>query len=106
METLYIGELARRAGVSVETVRYYERRGLVAPPRRSASGYREYGPADVDRLRFIGRAKALGFTLTEIASLLASGGAASTSSVEASARQKLAVIDEQRRRLEHTRRRL
>jgi MerR family transcriptional regulator, copper efflux regulator len=106
MEVLHIGELARQAGVSVETVRYYERRGLLAPPPRSTSGYREYGSAEVDQLRFIGRAKTLGFTLAEIAALLASGTEMTTASVEVSARRKLAALDEERRHLEQTSERL
>ncbi len=70
---LTIGKLAQAAGVGVETVRYYERRGLLPqPPRpaRLASGYRRYPDAAVARLRFIRRAQQLGFTLDEIAELL------------------------------------
>lgn len=66
-----IGELADRAGVNVQTVRYYERRGLLPEPDRTGSGYREYDESDLLRLRFILRAKALGFTLSEIGELLA-----------------------------------
>ena len=65
-----IGELAERTDVTVQTVRYYERRGLIPEPERKPSGYRIYGEEDVLRLRFILRAKALGFTLTEIEELL------------------------------------
>lgn len=65
-----IGELAKRAEVPIDTVRYYEREGLIPPPVRRASGYRDYLEADVDRLRFMRRAKALGFTLHEIRDLL------------------------------------
>ena len=65
-----IGELARQAGVPIDTVRYYERHGLLPEPTRGASGYRIYQPADVDRLRFVRRAKALGFTLVEVRDLL------------------------------------
>ena len=65
-----IGELAERTDVSVQTVRYYERRGLLPEPDRRPSGYRVYGDEDVLRLRFVLRAKALGFTLTEIEELL------------------------------------
>jgi DNA-binding transcriptional MerR regulator len=106
MEVLHIGDLAREARVSIETIRYYERRGLLSPPRRSPSGYREYTSADVDRLGFIRRAKALGFTLTETATLLESADDGSSLSVEQSAREKLMAIDEQRRELERTSRRL
>jgi MerR family transcriptional regulator, copper efflux regulator len=66
-----IGAVARQAGVGIDTIRYYEREGLLPEPRRRASGYREYGPGVVERLRFIRRAKDLGFTLDEIHELLA-----------------------------------
>lgn len=71
MRTLTIGELAGAVGVNVQTVRYYERRGLLPEPKRRASGYREYPASDVARLGFIRRAQALGFTLAEIEDLLA-----------------------------------
>lgn len=64
------GELAERAGVNVETLRFYERKGLLPKPPRSPGGYREYPPETVRRLEFIGRAKGLGFSLTEIKDLL------------------------------------
>jgi len=67
---MQIGEMAERAGVSVQAVRYYERRGLLPEPGRKASGYRIYEASDALRLRFILRAKALGFTLSEIEELL------------------------------------
>lgn len=66
-----IGELAALAGVPAATVRYYERRGLIAEPARSASGYRQYGPQAAERIRFIRRAQGLGFSLEEIEELLA-----------------------------------
>lgn len=65
-----IGTLAEQAGVSIDTIRYYEREGLLPPPARSAAGYRRYTPAAVERVRFICRAKKLGFTLEEIRDLL------------------------------------
>ena len=68
--SLTIGQLARRAGVGVETVRFYEREGLLKEPARRPSGYRQYDEGVVDRLRFIRRAKQLGFTLNEIKELL------------------------------------
>jgi Hg(II)-responsive transcriptional regulator len=71
MKPLTIGEVARRASVGVETVRFYEREGLLEEPARRQSGYRQYGEGAVARLRFIRRAKALGFTLKEIRELLA-----------------------------------
>lgn len=66
-----IGQVAAQAGVNIQTVRYYERRGLLLPPERTASGYREFPDEVVRRLRFIKRAQELGFTLKEIAELLA-----------------------------------
>lgn len=74
MKARTIGQVARDVGVGVETVRFYERKGLIAEPPRSGSGYRQYPPEAVERLRFIRRAKELGFTLDEIAELLALGG--------------------------------
>lgn len=65
-----IGQLARRAGVPIDTVRYYERQQLLATAQRSAGGYRVFSDTDLTRLRFIRRAKALGFTLEEIGELL------------------------------------
>ncbi len=68
--TLKTGELAREAGVNVETIRFYERKGLLPEPPRRSSGYREYPREAVRRIRFIQRAKELGFTLREIKGLL------------------------------------
>jgi MerR family copper efflux transcriptional regulator len=67
---LSISQLARAAGVGIDTVRYYERAGLLPEPPRRASGYRDYPPAWLQRLRFIRRAKQLGFSLEEIRELL------------------------------------
>lgn len=66
-----IGELAKRCDVNIDTIRYYERHGLLPVPVRLASGYRRYQSADMVRLRFVRRAKKLGFTLDEIRELLA-----------------------------------
>ncbi|MDQ3287448.1 MAG: heavy metal-responsive transcriptional regulator [Pseudomonadota bacterium] len=68
---MQIGQLASRAGVSVDTVRYYERHRILPPPQRQASGYRAYAEDDLARLQFLLRAKSLGFTLREIQELLA-----------------------------------
>lgn len=65
-----IGAAAKAADVAIDTVRYYEREGLLASAARTASGYRVFAAADVERLRFIRKAKALGFTLSDIADLL------------------------------------
>lgn len=71
MRPLHTGELARQAGVNVETLRFYEREGLLAVPPRRPSGYREYPPEAVDLVLFIQRAKQLGFSLKEVKELLA-----------------------------------
>lgn len=101
-----IGELARAAGVNVETVRFYERRGLLRQPDRG-DGYRRYPAADLDRLRFIRRAKDLGFTLAEISGLLDAAGAGSIGDLMTATRQRiegvgaaLAELVEQRTRLQ------
>lgn len=65
-----IGVLSTRSGVNIETIRYYERVGLLRKPPRTARGYRLYRPADIDRLRFIRRARDLGFALDDIRRLL------------------------------------
>lgn len=65
-----IGALARDSGVNPETIRFYERSGLLPSPQRSAAGYRHYQQMDVRRLRFIRRGRELGFSLEEIRSLL------------------------------------
>ena len=90
-----IGELARQADVAIDTVRYYERLGLLPPPLRETSGYRRYQPDDVGRLRFIRRAKALGFTLDEIRALLelSSRRMDDMAGMKAAAIQKLADVE-------------
>jgi MerR family copper efflux transcriptional regulator len=70
MSTLTIGKVARQAEVPINTIRFYEREGLIPPPARRPSGYRDYPADTVKRLRFIRRAKDLGFTLGEITELL------------------------------------
>ena len=71
-ETTYsIGEVARRSGVKIETVRFYERSGLLAPPPRTTGGHRIYSRAEAQRLNFIRRARELGFTLAQVRDLLA-----------------------------------
>ncbi len=73
-KTFTIGALARTAGVNVETIRYYQRRGLLPKPGKPVAGYRRYPADTLARLRFIQRAQELGFTLREIGDLLALGG--------------------------------
>ncbi len=70
MKPMTVGQVARQAGVGIETVRFYEKNGLLETPTRRASGYREYDEETVNRLRFIQRAKGLGFRLGEIKELL------------------------------------
>ncbi|MDA1073360.1 MAG: heavy metal-responsive transcriptional regulator [Proteobacteria bacterium] len=70
-QPIRIGQVAQAADVGIDTIRFYERRGLLPEPPRSESGYRAYTPATITRLRFITRAKQLGFNLDEIKSLLA-----------------------------------
>ena len=73
MQTLTIGRVATQAGVNIETVRYYQRIGLVEEPARPLQGFRIYPPETIDRIRFIKRAQQLGFNLKEIADLLELG---------------------------------
>ncbi len=97
-----IGDLAREAGVGVDTVRYYERRGLLPEPSRQASGYRRYGSVDVGRLRFVRRAKDLGFALPEIRELLtlSSRRDADMEGMKAAAIDKLADVELRLRELQ------
>ncbi|HEY1625869.1 MAG TPA: heavy metal-responsive transcriptional regulator [Streptosporangiaceae bacterium] len=69
--SMSVGQLAARAGVRPDTIRYYERSGVLPPPCRSEGDHRRYGPADVDRLLFVRGAQRLGMRLTEIRELLA-----------------------------------
>lgn len=96
METLTIGKVAQRAGVGVETIRFYERRGLIEEPPRRESGYRQYTPEVVVRLGFIRRAKDLGFSLKEIAELLSLrvDPDSTCADVKARAAAKIAAIEE------------
>ncbi len=70
MKLQTIGQLAKSTKVSVETIRFYEKQGLIAEPQRTPSGYRQYSSDSIRRIRFIQRAKELGFTLKEIGELL------------------------------------
>ena len=95
MSTLTIGKVADAAGVGIDTVRFYERAGLLNKPRRTASGYRLYAAADVGRLRFIRRAKTLGFSLDDIAELLRlNDGGGRRGAVRALASRRLAEIEQ------------
>ena len=99
-----VGAAARAAGVGVQTLHYYERRGLVAPRARTGGGYREYGEPEVRRVRAIKRAQALGFTLAEIRELIAIADARRPSRrVGALARGKLDEIESRLRDLRRMR---
>lgn len=105
---LRIGDVAERSGVSAPTIRYYETIGLLAPPPRSAAGYRHYSPAAIEELRFIRKAQGLGFSLDEIAGILelSRGGEAPCAHVLELARRQVAVVDERIRQLKGFRDRL
>jgi Hg(II)-responsive transcriptional regulator len=95
MNTLTIGKLASAADVGVDTVRFYERAGLLKKPARSASGYRLYDATDAARVRFIRRSKALGFSLDEIVELLnLNDGGGRRSAVRALAQRRLTEIEQ------------
>src|SRR5512134_3018240 len=100
-----IGQLAREAGVNIQTVRYYERRRLLPAPARRVSGYRDYDAGALARLRFIRRAQELGFTLAEIAELLALrlDPRTTAADVKARANRKIADVDRKLRDLEQIR---
>ena len=93
MNSFAIGQLASAAGVGIDTVRYYERSGLLKPATRSASGYRKYGEGELDRLNFIRRAQHLGFSLTEIAELLAISSRGDLAAMYQAAKVRLTDID-------------
>lgn len=90
---LTIGKLADAAGVNVETIRYYQRRGLLDEPTKPQGGHRRYTTDQVKRLRFIKRAQALGFTLTEVGGLLQLDEGCACAETQALATRKLALIE-------------
>lgn len=93
MESLTIGHLAKQAGVNLETIRYYERRGLLPKPPRSLSGYRLYPAEAARRLRSIQHAKELGFSLREIKELLSLRVSPRTSRAEIRLRAEAKIAD-------------
>lgn len=103
MPELSIGQLAKRASVPIDTVRYYERNGLLAPATRTTAGYRLYGDIELQRLRFIRRAKALGFTLEEIRGLLALSDEQDVATVKQTAQRKVEDIGQRIAELERIR---
>lgn len=102
MADLTIARLAQAADVGVETVRYYQRRGLLAVPS-TAGTIRRYGAEDVQRLRFIRSAQAAGFTLDEIGQLLAFDPVGDRPSIRALAAQRIAALDAHIRQLQQAR---
>jgi len=96
MQALTISQMAREAGVNVETIRFYQRRGLLAEPDRPLGGIRRYGQVDVARVLFIKAAQRIGFTLDEVAQLLQLDDGTQCSDARAIAERKLADV---RRRL-------
>ncbi len=103
--SLTISRVASEAGVNVQTLRYYERRGILEEPARTPGGYRQYDPEAITRIRFIKRAQDLGFTLEEVQELLnlrvEHGEACST--VEGKARAKLTHVEQKLRELRRMR---
>jgi DNA-binding transcriptional MerR regulator len=106
MEILTMGQLAREAGVNVETIRYYERRGLLREPPRTGAGYRQYSTSDLWRLQFIARAKLLGFTLSEIGGFAGPDAARDAASIGRLAAAKMLSLEHRQRELTETRSRL
>lgn len=92
-ERLTIGRLAQAAGVNVETIRYYQRRGLLTEPDKPLGGQRRYWSADATRVRFIKRAQQLGFTLEEVKGLLLLEDGQSCKETRLLAERKLALIE-------------
>ena len=99
MAGLTIGRFAAEEGIGVETVRFYQRRGLLALPERSGSGFREYSEDDRQRLAFIRRARGLGFTLGEISELLGPAQGGGADDIVRAAEAKLGAIAGQIREL-------
>jgi MerR family copper efflux transcriptional regulator len=103
--SLTIGAVARRVGVAIDTIRYYEREGLLPEPLRRASGYRSYGEGTITQLRFIRRAKDLGFTLDEIRELLtlSADRQRGVKAVKRRAEKRLAAIEQRIAELQRVR---
>ncbi len=96
-----IGELAKTAGVTPDTIRYYEREGLLPAPERTPSGYRDYGPGVLDDLQFIKKAQALGLKLSDVREVLeiSSGGKPPCEHVRATVSARLEEVEERLREL-------
>ena len=98
-QALKIGQLAQRAAVNLQTIRYYEREGLLPEPPRLSSGYRVYTDSMVRRVRFIKRAQEIGFSLAEIRELLSLRADGQRNEVRAIAQAKIADIEDKMRTL-------
>jgi len=105
---MLIGELAAQAGVNIQTVRFYERRGLLKQPRRLASSYRDYPPETIEVIKFIKRNQQSGFTLKEIKQLLErlATGTPESLNPRAQIQKKVEELDNQIRELQETRDRI
>lgn len=106
MRTMSVGELSRRAGVNLETVRFYEKERILPEPERTSGGHRIYNESDVERLQFVQRAKWVGFTLKEVRKLMRvreADPAGSCDDAMELARHKLAEIDRKLAELTHMR---
>ena len=108
MKAMKIGEVAKRSGVGIETIRFYEREELLQEPKRRPSGYRQYDESTIKRLEYISRAKELGFTLAEIRELLELSFAAHSGCdhIRQRAEAKIADIENKIRNLQKMRRSL
>lgn len=106
MPGMTIGALAKAGGVNVETVRYYQRRGLLAEPARPAGSVRRYGTEAADRLAFIRRAQELGFTLQEVSALLGLAETPNCRGARGLAASKLELVEKRIRDLHRMRRAL
>ena len=106
MDEMTIGRLAKFAGVHLETIRYYQRRGLLAEPKRPTGGVRRYGADAIARLGFIRRAQDVGFTLDEVKALLRLGETPGCRGARTLAAKKLELVESRLRDLERMRRAL
>jgi DNA-binding transcriptional MerR regulator len=103
---LKIGEVSKRSGVGIEALRFYEKSGVIEPPWRTSSGYRQYDASVLDRLEFIKRAQALGFSLSEISRIIAEkqAGRSPCAEVREIVRARLQELDERMAQMRRYRR--
>jgi DNA-binding transcriptional MerR regulator len=105
---LKIGEVSRKSGIAIETLRFYERQGLLGKPARTASNYRVYGPEVLERLEFIRRAQVLGLSLSEIAEVIQEreSGHSPCGHVRAIVRRRLEELDQRLKEMKQYRKEL